>query len=464
MKLLTNVSDLFPLAPAQDASNLFFRAFRRIVRKLWEVSLLDELHDVLACTPPEHDDVHERIGTEPVCTVDGHAGTLASCIKTSDGCIFLVENHTAIVIRWNASHRVMCRRLYRHQLSHGFDPEVHSHKFSDVGQFLVDYLFTEMSEVQMQEVLSVDAATLENLAKHCPGDDIAWGKVKQGRTVPLHELFAVLVEQCCTFAARSFGEKNAQSVHSGRVELEKFHILKRQTAPQRERNTIARHGVGIGRDLEYSSEATRRDHHSFGVKDVQLTGSDFVGDYPFRDVILDEQVHHLKFVEEPDVVLNALLVQRLEDHMSRAIRCVTGSLDCGLTVISCVSSKRPLGDFAFRRSTEGKTPVLKLKDRVDRFPRHDFDRILISEIITSFDCVEHVPFPAVRLHVSQCSTDAALRRAGVSPGGIEFAHNGNARACGCVKRPHQTGTACTNYDRIKSVIRHAYVDISTIDL
>ena len=55
------------------------------------------------------------------------------------------------------------------------------------------------------------------------------------------------------------------------------------------------------------------------AEDVQLTVRDAVCDDAAGLAALDEHVDHVVLVEEPDAVLDALLIQRLEDHVPGAV-------------------------------------------------------------------------------------------------------------------------------------------------
>jgi hypothetical protein len=62
-----------------------------------------------------------------------------------------------------------------------------------------------------------------------------------------------------------------------------------------------------------------------GVEGVQLAGGHLVGHHAAARRRLEEQVQHLELVEEVDAVLDALLVERLQDHVAGAVGRVAGA-------------------------------------------------------------------------------------------------------------------------------------------
>ena len=159
-------------------------------------------------------------------------------------------------------------------------------------------------------------------------------------------------------------------------------------------------------------------------------------------------------VEEIDLVLDALLVEGLDDHVAGAVGGVAGALDRAFAEIPGVSAEAALIDLAVRRAIERQSHVLEFEHRVDRFASQHFRRVLIDQIVATFDGVEHVPFPVVFFGVAEGGADAALRCAGMRSRGIELADDRNVGFAGHLDRRHQAGAAGADDDRVEAVICH----------
>jgi len=51
---------------------------------------------------------------------------------------------------------------------------------------------------------------------------------------------------------------------------------------------------------------------------------------------------------------------------------------------------------------------LQLNHRRDRFASEYFSRVLIGQVVATFDGVEHVPLPVVFFHIAKRSADSTL--------------------------------------------------------
>ncbi len=106
-----------------------------------------------------------------------------------------------------------------------------------------------------------------------------------------------------------------------------------------------------------------------------------------------------------------------------------------------MSAKAALGDLTLRCAVEGQSHVFQLVDRVHRLLAHEFDRVLVAQIIASFDRVEGVPLGTIFFLAAQRRAHAALRGAGVRTHGIEFTQHGSLGASGCIQGSHQSRPA-----------------------
>ena len=76
-------------------------------------------------------------------------------------------------------------------------------------------------------------------------------------------------------------------------------------------------------------------------------------------------------------MLDAVLVQRLQDHVAGAVGGVTGPADRRLAVVAGVPAEPPLVDAALGRPVERHPHLLEVEDGVDGL-RHDLDRVLVG--------------------------------------------------------------------------------------
>ena len=145
----------------------------------------------------------------------------------------------------------------------------------------------------------------------------------------------------------------------------------------------------------------------------------------------------MELVEEVDVVLDALLIERLHDHVPGAVGGVAGALDRTLAEVAGVAAEAALVHPAVGRAVEGQAHVLELEHRVDGFAREHLGRVLIDEIVAAFDGVEHVPFPVVFFDVAESRADATLSGAGVGARRIELADDRDVGLAGHLDGRHQ---------------------------
>jgi hypothetical protein len=71
-------------------------------------------------------------------------------------------------------------------------------------------------------------------------------------------------------------------------------------------------------------------------------------------------------------VLDALLVERLQDHVAGSVGREAGPPDGRLAVVAGVAAEPPLVDLAVRRAVERQAHVLELDDRLDGLAGQDF--------------------------------------------------------------------------------------------
>ena len=126
-------------------------------------------------------------------------------------------------------------------------------------------------------------------------------------------------------------------------------------------------------------------------------------------------------VEELDAVLDALLVERLQDHVAGPVGREAGPADGRLAEVARVAAEAALVDLALGRAVERQAHVLELDDRLDRLARQDLGRVLVDQVVATLDRVVHVPLGVVFLEVAERCADAALSGAGVGSRRVELA-------------------------------------------
>ncbi len=150
--------------------------------------------------------------------------------------------------------------------------------------------------------------------------------------------------------------------------------------------------------------------------------------------------------------LDAVLVQRLQDHVAGAVRGVAGPAHGRLAVLGGVAAESALVDLALGRAVERQAHVLEVDDRVDGLLREDLGRVLVDQVVAALHRVEGVPLPAVLLHVGERGGHAALRRAGVGPGGVELRDDRGARLRARLDRRTHAGAAGAHDQHVVPVV------------
>ena len=154
-------------------------------------------------------------------------------------------------------------------------------------------------------------------------------------------------------------------------------------------------------------------------------------------------------VVERHAVLEALLVQRLEDHVAGAVGREARPLDRPLAVVPGVAAEPPLVDLAVRRPVERQAHVLELDHRLDGLAGEHLGRVLVHQVVATLDGVEHVPLPVVLLLVAQGGTHAALRGAGVGAGRVQLRQDRGVHAgLGQLERGPQARPAGADDERV----------------
>ncbi len=260
--------------------------------------------------------------------------------------------------------------------------------------------------------LLADPAARADLDRLGAADHVARGQVLLMRRILGHEPLALAVGQKAAFAPRAFGDQHARPVDPGGMELDELHVLERQPRAQDHAAAVAGAGVGGRARLIDAAAAARRNDGHFGAKPVDRTVFEAPGEQaPADAVVVHQQIEREVFDEEPRFVLQALLIERVQDRVARAVSRGAGPVGhVALGVLGRMPAEPPLVDLAGLVPAERHAEVLKLDDGVDRLAAHVGDGVLVAEPVRAPDRVEHVPAPVIVLNVPKSGADPALGR------------------------------------------------------
>ncbi len=225
------------------------------------------------------------------------------------------------------------------------------------------------------------------------------------------------------------------------MELEELHILRRDPPPHGDGHAVSGVGMSVGGDFEDPAPATGGKHHRLGMEHVQFPGGQLDRNDAGGPPLGGQQIHHLEFIVEIDPVLDALLIERLQDHMTGAIGRVGRSSHRFPGLIVGVTAEGSLCDLAVRGAIEGQPQVLQVVHGGDRLVAHEFNRVLIAQVVAAFDRVVGVPFRTVFLFAPQGCADAALCRSGMRAHRMQLAEHRRVGASGRVEPGHEPGSS-----------------------
>ena len=171
-------------------------------------------------------------------------------------------------------------------------------------------------------------------------------------------------------------------------------------------------------------------------------------------VLVHQQVEGEILDEEARLVLEALLVERVQDGVAGAIRRGAGPIGhVALRIFGRVATEPALIDLASLGAAERHAQMLEFDDRVDRLAAHIGDGVLVPEPVGASYGIEHVPAPVVILHIAQRRADAALRRDRVAARGKDLGDAGRVQAGrDHAERRPQSGAAGAEHDHVEGVI------------
>ncbi len=311
--------------PLPQAVDLALGGLQRLGRKFAEAVFPAELGHVDAGDPAEGGGILEGVAAQAVGAVQGQAGGLAGRVQSLDHRALGVLDHLGAHVGRDAAHGIMGRGLDGDGLIDGVDLQVVQGQVVDLRQALQDLLPAQVAQVEVDVILAADAAAFVDLGLFRAGNDVARRQFHLGRRVGLHETLALVIDDIGPLAAGGLGEQDAVLVQPGGVELDEFHVLQRQAGFEHQGHAVAGVGMGVGRDLPGAAVAAGGQQNGAGVKNVQAAVADIPGHQAPGHVLLDQQRQHLEFVEKKDIVLQALLVEGMQQNVAGDVLGETGA-------------------------------------------------------------------------------------------------------------------------------------------
>ena len=153
------------------------------------------------------------------------------------------------------------------------------------------------------------------------------------------------------------------------------------------------------------------------------------------------------------LMLDRLLVQRVQHGVAGAIRGRAGAMRRALAVVSGHAAEGALVDAAVVGARERHAVVLELDDRGRRFLAHELDRVLVAEPVRTLDGVVEMEAPVVLAHVAERCRDATLRGHRMAARREHLGDAGGRQPrFGEAQRRAQAGSAGADHDDVVGVI------------
>ena len=198
------------------------------------------------------------------------------------------------------------------------------------------------------------------------------------------------------------------------MELNELQILQRKAGTQHHAAAVTCAGVRRGcREIGTTIAAGgQNDRLSAEAVDRPVFHAHSDDATAFRTIgaVFHDEIEREIFDVEVRVILQALLVERVEHGVAGAVSSRTGALHRGAFAhILHVAAERTLVDRAIVVAAERHACVLQLINSGRRFTHHIFDRVLIPQPVRPLHGVVHVPGPVIGRVVAEAGCDAALR-------------------------------------------------------
>ena len=227
-------------------------------------------------------------------------------------------------------------------------------------------------------LLGAHAATFTDFDGHSPADHVPRGKVLHAGGITLHEALAFGIGEIAALAPGTFGDQAAGTVNASGVELNKLHVLERQTGPQGHTAAVAGAGMGAGGREIGAAITARGQDHQLGLETVQGAVIQLPGGNAPADAFVHDQVEAEILDEELSVLGQGLAIHGVQHGVTSAVSGGAGTLDRRFTEIAGHAAKGALIDLTIGGAGEGDAPVLELINRCWRIAAEVFDSVLVA--------------------------------------------------------------------------------------
>ena len=227
-----------------------------------------------------------------------------------------------------------------------------------------------------------DAAAFLHLLRDGLRDDIARRELHALRIVFLHEALAVFVLELRALGAAGLGEQHAVDRKARRMELHHLRILERDADVHAGHDAVARGTVRIrSADPIGTAIAARRDEHALGRNAEDVARAHIERDDAIELLFIltaHADFEHLALGDEIDVLLEALLKQRMHHRVPRAVHVVGRARLRGTAHLA-------LMEVAFLVAVVRIAHVVHLTDRLARLLSEELHSILIVQPCAALD-------------------------------------------------------------------------------
>ena len=354
-------------------------------------------------TLAEHNRVQQGVSPQAIAPVDADVSALSGGVDT--GQISLPVN-----VGFDAAHQVVHSRTNWHRLfNHVFASEVNA-QLADLAEFFHNQLFAQVSAVQ--QYTTVDAVTRIDLGLLRTRHHVSRGQLHHIRSVLLHEPLTVFVPQVCALASGCLREEHSATRYGGGVVLDHFHVHQFSASIVSQGHTIASDNQGVGARLEQPPTAAGAENDTLGPDSAQLSGAYLQRGYSGNLTFFDDERGYKPFF----VTLHAGLYQLLKHDVEQGL---TGEVTDEEGTGASLAPKGPSTQLALVVSIERHAHVLHIDQRLTSGAAHNFNGILVAQVVAALDCIVGMVFPIIS-PVGQSGVDTTLSGAGVAPYGMNL--------------------------------------------
>ena len=380
--------------------------------------------------------------------MDGDVGALACGEQAVE-----LGGAGAVVGDVDAAHGVVVGRADGHGVGDHVDTLELECEVADLGQALHDLVGAQVAHVEHHVALHAlaKAAALLDLSLDGACDEVARAELHLLGCVALHEALALVVDEVAALAAAGLGQERAAARKSRGVELDHLGVLDGHARPHRRGDAVAGHVRGVGRAGPVDApKAAGAQDDALGLEGDDLAGAQVDGDEAGDAVFIGCDVEQVELVVEDDVVLQAVLVERVEDDVAGLVLRVAAAR------VAC-AAKGTLCDAALVVAGVGDAHALELEDQLRHAAAEELDGVLVCQVVGALDRVEDVALNGVGLIAeAERGVHAALSGAGVAAGGEHLGDDGNGLAAvrGGVERRLHAGASGAYDDDVVLVALH----------